>query len=223
MYFIVSILYCSCIRVERIEEMNTKPTLAINGIETLMEDSVKISGGNTNYFFELMAIDPDNNLRVVTFEILSGAGDIFQNGIPVNHIQYDQEEILSLRYRPVRSGSHLLQFKIEDSFGQEASATLNLLAFENLLPVSQFELVKPAVQHDPQEYQIDASSSYDPDEKFGGGIVAYEYTFLGKNVELSSSTLGIIFPETGIYDIGIRVKDNDGEWGDLKIRSFQIN
>ena len=96
-YFIVSILYCSCIRVERIEEMNTKPTLAINGIETLMEDSVKISGGNTNYFFELMAIDPDNNLRVVTFEILSGAGDIFQNGIPVNHIQYDQEEILSLK------------------------------------------------------------------------------------------------------------------------------
>ncbi|MEQ8879034.1 MAG: hypothetical protein RLQ12_05345 [Cyclobacteriaceae bacterium] len=160
--------------------MNTKPTLSISGIETVLEDSVKINGDNSNYFFEIMASDPDNNLEVITFEILSGVGDLFQNGIPVNEIQYDQQEILSLSYRPSHSGTHILLFNIWDSFGQEASATLDLFTFENLPPVSQFELVKPAVQHDPLEYQIDASSSYDPDEKFGGGIISYEYSFFGE-------------------------------------------
>lgn len=223
LYIFTSILVCSCLRVDRIEEVNSEPMLSINGQENMISDSVKMKEGSSNFFFELNATDPDQNLKSISYEIISGDGNLFQNGIITDEINLSKSEFISLEFAPSRPGTHILDFNIVDVFDREASITLDLFAFDNLPPVSRFELVKPEVQYDPLEFQIDASSSYDPDENFGGGISAYEYTFLGKTVELSRSVIGIIFPEAGTYDIRVRVKDNDGEWSDETIRSFKVN
>lgn len=223
LYIFISILVCSCLRVDRIEELNSEPVLSINGQENIVADSVKVKGETAKCIFELTATDPDDNLKSISYEIISGDGNLFQNGIDADEIKLGKSETISLGFAPSRTGTHILNFTINDVFDQEASITLDLYAFENITPVSRFELVKPEVQHDPLEYLIDASSSYDPDEKFGGGITSYEYAFLGKRVELSLSVIGIIFPEPGTYDISVRVKDSDGEWSDKTIRAFVIN
>ncbi len=223
LYIFISILVCSCLRVDRIEELNSEPVLSINGQENIVADSVKVIGETAKYIFELTATDHDDNLKSISYEIISGDGSLLQNGAVIKEIQTGQSESILLSYAPSRSGTHILNFNIVDAFDQEASITLDLYAFENIVPVSQFDLIKPEVQHDPLEYLIDASSSYDPDEKFGGGIIAYEYTFLGKTVELSSSTIGVIFPENGTYDIGVRIKDNDGDWSEMLVKAVIIN
>ncbi|MEQ9218933.1 MAG: hypothetical protein RLO17_12875 [Cyclobacteriaceae bacterium] len=197
--------------------------LSINGQENMVADSVKFRGETAKYIFELTATDPDENLKSISYEIISGNGSLFQNGIITDEIKLGKSEFISMEFAPSRPGTHILNFSIVDVFDQEASITLDLYAFENIVPVSRFEIVKPEVQHDPLEYMIDASSSYDPDEKFGGGIISYEYSFLGKTVKLSMSVIGVIFPEPGTYDIGVRVKDNDGKWSEIGLKTVLIN
>tara|TARA_Y100001949_G_C15853484_1_gene271707 strand:+ start:110 stop:679 length:570 start_codon:yes stop_codon:yes gene_type:complete len=189
----------------------------------MTRDSIKLANGKGQYPVEISIQDRDNNLKSISFEILSGQGNLFQNGISTDEIQLDKVENLSLSYSPNRTGTHILSFNAEDAFDQSSSNKLELYVFDNFLPIAQFDLVKPEVQHDPLEYQIDASSSYDFDVKFGGVIVAYEFTLLGKIVVLTENQIGIIFPETGTYDIGVRVKDNDGAWSQKTIKSFRIN
>ncbi|XOV91538.1 MAG: PKD domain-containing protein [Bacteroidota bacterium] len=183
---------------------------------------MKLTSGRGQYPVEISVEDPDFNQKSISFEVLSGQGNVFQNGISTDEIQLDTYGNLSLSYGPNLTGTHILNFNAEDAFNQSSSNNLELIVFDNFLPIAQFDLVKPEVQHDPLEYQIDASSSYDFDVKFGGGIVAYEYTFLGKIVVLTENQIGIIFPETGTYDIGLRVKDNDGEWSQKIVKSFLI-
>jgi len=222
-YMMILLLITSCLRVERIEEMNTRPVLKINGQEEMVVDSVKMKGGFINYDFELSVIDPDHNLESISYDVLAGDGSMLQNGLTIHEIQIEGGQNVPLIYRPSRVGNHVMRFSAMDTFKQETSITLDLYAFENMLPIAQFELVEPVVKHDPLEYQIDALQSYDPDKKYGGGISSYEYTFLGKIIELTENQIGIIFPETGTYDIGLRVKDNDGEWSQNKIKSFRID
>lgn len=225
----ISIIFCflvilsSCLRIDKIEQINSQPVILINGQNPMTRDSMKLTNGSGEYPVEIIIQDRDNNLKSISFEVLSGQGNLFQNGISTDEIQLGKFENLSLSYGPNRIGTHILSFNAEDAFEQSSSNNLELFVFDNFLPIAQFDLVKPEVQHDPLEYRIDASSSYDFDVKFGGVLVAYEFTFLGKIVVLTENQIGIIFPETGTYDIGLRVKDNDGEWSQNKIKSFQID
>ena len=198
----VSIIFCflvvlsSCLRIDQIEQMNSQPIILINSHNSMTRDSIKLANGKGQYPVEISIQDRDNNLKSISFEILSGQGNLFQNGISTDEIQLDKVENLSLSYSPNRTGTHILSFNAEDAFDQSSSNKLELYVFDNFLPIAQFDLVKPEVQHDPLEYQIDASSSYDFDVKFGGVIVAYEFTLLGKIVVLTENQIGIIFPET---------------------------
>ncbi len=221
--FCFLVILSSCLRIDQIEQINSQPVILINGQNSMTRDSMKLTNSRGQYPVEISIQDRDNNLKSISFEILSGQGSLFQNGIATEEIQLDKFENLSISYGPNRTGVHIISFHAEDAFDQSSSNNLELFVFGNFLPIAQFNLVKPEVQHDPLEHQIDASFSYDPDEKFGGGLLEYEFTFLGKIVELNKSQIGIIFPEPGTYDIGLRVRDNDGEWSPKLIKSFLID
>jgi len=70
-------------------------------------------------------------------------------------------------------------------------------------------------RNDPLEYIIDASESFDRDQKFGGGITGYEYTFLGKTILIEDSSIPVVFPAADNYDISVRVMDNDSQFGEV--------
>ncbi|MEQ8552106.1 MAG: hypothetical protein RIC06_10455 [Cyclobacteriaceae bacterium] len=223
MTFCILVALSSCLRIDQIEQINSQPIILINGQKSLIRDSMKLTNDGRQYPVEITVEDPDFNQKSISFEILSGQGYVFQNGISINEIQLDKYENLRLSYSPNRTGTHILSFNAVDAFDQSSSNNLEVFVFDNFLPIAQFELVKPEVQHDPLEYQIDTSNSYDPDAKFGGRITSYEYSFLGKIVEISKSSIGIIFPKPGIYDIGLRVKDNNEEWGAVTMKSIKVN
>lgn len=220
--FCFLVVLSSCLRIDQIEQMNSQPIILINGQKSMIRDSMKLTNDGRQYQVKIRVEDPDFNQKSISFEILSGQGNVFQNGISTNEIQLDKFENLSLSYGPNRTGTHILSFHADDAFEQSSSNNLELFVFDNFLPIARFELVKPAIQHDPLEYRIDASHSYDQDEKFGGGIILFNYTFLGKSVELTSEKIGVIFPEAGIYDIGLRVQDSDNGWSNTTIKSVQI-
>ena len=67
-------------------------------------------------------------------------------------------------------------------------------------------------------FQIDASSSYDRDAKYGGAISNYEFTITPNyRVTTNQSVINYIFPKVGNYQIALRVQDNDSVWSASKV------
>jgi hypothetical protein len=89
----------------------------------------------------------------------------------------------------------------------------SIVAFENMLPVAKLNISKLAL-NSPYEISIDATQSFDQDNKFGGEIVEWEYT-IGNFYTYTTteySSIYHILPTSGSYTISLRVRDNDGAW-----------
>lgn len=102
-------------------------------------------------------------------------------------------------------------FELEDRINQKSPIyNLYISAFKKLPPVSKFTMNNIALISD-YEYEIDASSSYDQDRKFGGKIVQYIYKIDNKITRISKSNkIKYSFPGEGTYQISLIVTDNDG-------------
>ncbi len=226
--FALTSLVPSCLRINNIEDLNSSPILVLDGIDSLdvIMDSVKISEANPYPYYDIKLTlkDVDDNISTVEYHLTVGGGNLFYQGSRIEEGSFspDKGGFMSLKYEPLVVGEHELIFKVKDVFDLEDTGTLRLLSFGNIPPVAQLTLTKPDVQHDPLEYIIDASGSYDPDARFGGGIAEYEYVFLGREVSLNKSSITVIFPEGGMYEISIRVVDNDVEWSEWLTESFLI-
>jgi hypothetical protein len=110
-----------------------------------------------------------------------------------------------------------------DAFGKKATASVQLTYFKNLKPFCVFTVTKTGELSD-YEIEIDASTSYDQDSKFGGEIVSYEYIVGNDYDEITSlSSIRYICSGTGQKTITVRVKDNDGEWSDEAIMYFMLD
>lgn len=115
-----------------------------------------------------------------------------------------------------KPGIHSIVFTASDAYEAAGSSTASFVIFDNLAPVALFKTTKIAV-YDPLEYNIDASTSFDRDFKYGGQIVEYEFMInTTYKVNTQFNNINYIFPSTGNYTISIRVKDNDGDWSLVK-------
>lgn len=115
-----------------------------------------------------------------------------------------------------KSGVHSMVFTVTDAYEAAGTSTASFVIFDNLSPVALFQTTKIAV-YDPLEYNIDASSSFDRDSKYGGQIVEYEFVInTSYKVNTQFNNINYIFPSIGNYTISIRVKDNNGIWSATK-------
>ena len=211
-----------CPRIDNIEDFNDRPAIVFNQMEGIswFEDSIKISLKNSqkSYDIVLRTTDINQNIAFLSYKLLTGHGTLFQNGIPIeeNFINLNLENnSVVLSYEPAEPGLHTVEFTLKDDFDETATFTLQLEAFINLIPVADFRVRRPENPIDPLERLIDASESFDQDKKFGGGITGYEYTFLGKTIQVEDSSIPVIFPSADNYDISVRVMDNDSQLSEL--------
>lgn len=113
-------------------------------------------------------------------------------------------------------GAHSIVFTSTDSYNLTTTAVATFTVFDNLPPVALFTATKQAIYNSLQ-YNIDASSSFDGDAKFGGQIVQYQFTINTSYVVTTAfNNINYIFPSTGSYTINVKVKDNNGVWSAIK-------
>ncbi len=198
--------------VDLFKKENSKPSLnvEIKGVYVdNVTDSVKI-GTPMQYKFTLS----DEYMVTIKRVELEGGSVALKTGndtVPYNIEVNPCKGIISFGSSSV--GTLKGMFTIKDVFDEETVFPFELVAFTNVKPVCK--IVKTKIpEHSNFEALIDLSGSIDPDLRFGGGIVLYEYN-IGNYYKLSTeihSSIYHIFPTTGTYVIKCRVKDNSGVW-----------
>lgn len=214
-YIMAIFLLASCDNRDTfIEDLNAKPFLEfllVSGNSTNLEDSVKISVKSPKRYTEatLLITDHNNNLSGLTYEITQGTGKLIQDNQQVSGGMSFTEGMAEFRYEPLAAGTHRLSFTAEDAFGEKATTSLIVYAFDNLPPVAHLSLDARKVLGD-LEYELNASRSYDRDENYGGGIALYTFKINEKIIETDKSRINYIFPARGNYNLSVTVKDVDG-------------
>jgi hypothetical protein len=219
-YIILFYLFSGCGRIETIENLNEPPRLLFNGVDSsrMVRDSVKISLKNDQrlYDFTLLLKDANQNIASLNYKILAGKGNLYRDNqlVEGDTLLINSEYLVSLSYEPFEPGQHVLEFNVVDEFNLHETLSIELTAFNNIIPIARFSINTPDHPVDPLERLIDASESYDQDQKFGGGVVAFEYSFLGKRVLSEKDKISVIFPSSYNYEITLRVVDADGAWSE---------
>ncbi len=209
------IVLCACDNsLEVLKNLNEGPSFLFNGQAIdLLEDSIKFNLGG--YGIPVIVSDVNDNIASLEYKVTNGSGVITKDGgtLGGNQIPLKDFNKSDLVFEPGGIGFHRVELMAIDDFGETASMALEVHVFYNINPVARVEIIKPP-NTGPFEREIDASQSIDGDQEYGGGIVLYEYIFLGIRVETDKSKQTVIFPDNGSYQIVVRVKDNDGVWSD---------
>ena len=220
---IVLMISISCDQgtTEFIEDLNNAPLINLgNGSETpVVSDSIKVNldfkSDPDFYLIKLSVTDENNNLDRIQYTQLEGIGVLLQEGdtIRKNTVNVNSDDELEFEYYPQNFGNHTFLLTAIDEFEMSSSARIELVAFENLPPVAVFDVSRIG-QLSGYHYKIDASESFDRDEKYGGSVVEYEYTVLDRKFSLLADEMEFIFPGEGTYRIIVRVRDNNDDLSD---------
>lgn len=219
---VISGVVLSCdSRIDELDQFNDGPYFSLNSDTiTSISDSLKLSQGN--YVIAPSIMDANNNIVEILVSSTSGQGALLVNGTPVESSLAVNGNPTSLAYDPILDGLHNFTITAKDAFDLTADLEVSLTSFVNIPPTLIVEITQPAGAG-PFERLIDASQSFDGDERFGGRITEYEYTFLHIIRNISESTQTVIFPSAGNYQVQVRVRDNDNVWTDLETIPIQIN
>lgn len=230
-FLFISIVFIRCGQTrEFLEDLNEAPQINFGGNhpEPILKDSIKLSAlaSQRKYHISLRITDRNNNIAEVRYDQLVGSGKLLQQEVEIisNNVSFRKDSaLLEFDYYPEHLGLHQFSITVTDNFGLSSKAVLELTAFDNLLPAAFFTARKLG-QRSRYEWEFDASESFDRDEKYGGAVREYEFSVLGKVYNLLSPEIRIIFPSTGIYSVGVRVKDNDNKWSQkIEIPNLQVD
>jgi len=212
--FLLTLFWAGCdSREESIDQLNDPPYFLLEGdTVSFVTDSVKSSLGA--YILSASVIDPNENLSSLSFNSIEGSGEFSVNNSVVETQVAISGSIDEIIYNADFDGLHVFEIIASDDFGEKAILEVSLTAFNNIAPTAVIRVTKPPGTG-PFERLIDATASFDGDEKFGGVIEMYEFTFLGIVLEIAAPTQTVIFPSEGTYQVRVRVLDNDGEWSEI--------
>lgn len=206
------LLLISCDRKDYLESLNTPPVLLKQGnISSNVIDSVKLTTSSI-YSLPLELTDKDLNVERLEFTVLNGNGFFIDgSGNRINELT-NVSDLMTVLYNTNNDiTNHVLAISAIDAFNQKSSLNVTVTAFDNLTPVASCIATLIGV-NDPREYKLDASSSIDRDENFGGYLQKYKFTINGNPISVTNDFLNYIFPSAGNYDISVQVQDNDGAW-----------
>lgn len=202
-----------------IETTSKKPTINIYrsgdlSQNSITNDTVKITSISTKKNVSyVLSYDGNSFKKDLLISLASGTGKLVVNGdtstssysITLNGS--DKSSLLT--YVPISEGNAIITVRLTDNFENTVTQSININSFRNYLPVPTINMNIIGV-NDPNEYSIDASSSFDADNKYGGNISKYTYSINGRSIIGSnSSSLKWIFGSSGTYSIKLVVTDND--------------
>ena len=218
----VLLLFSCDTRKDFYKDLDLQPTISIRKLDksfnvvsdyvTTINDSFKISQETYNVQYK---ISDDQNI-----ETLNKTTPIIGNGALTTNVSAPGKTYL---FKPNSTGFMNFTINVEDSYNKSSSAIVNLSVFDNLLPIALVNYTNTAVL-DPYEFTIYGDQSYDQDLKFGGGIINYEFSISPSyHITTPNSSIKYIFPTTGIYQVGLRVQDNDSIWSGSKVVYITVN
>lgn len=234
----LSIIFASCKddRFLYFEGNNSAPKIQLytgtqssrGNLQNMIKDSIKLSLKHSQYAynFGLQLQDIELNITKLEYQQITGSGSIFLNGkvLPSSDITFDNQQILSLidlRYIPSNIGTHRIGITATDKFDAVNTASIELIAFDNIYPIAK-DTIYPRQIVDPLEYTIDATKSFDPDTKFGGGIYYYTFGVNGQSYQSNKPILNYIFPKAGTYTVTLQITDNDNAFSNILSKTITI-
>lgn len=209
---------CEQNTTEYIEGLNEAPQINLlnNGDSAVLVDSIKteltLKEAESFYEVVLSVNDANDNLVGIEYFQLQGIGTLLQEGDTIidRNIAL-KDDVLTFEYYPAVYGKHVFQLVAKDEFDARNSIIVELTAFENLMPVAIL-----SVERDGglgrYHFEFEADESYDRDSKYGGALIEYEFSLLDKRFRILEKKMEYVFPGSGVYEIGLRVKDNNGKW-----------
>jgi len=215
---LIGLLHSCSDRYEYFEKINEPPSLFIlkkNRATVELTDSLKTSI-QAYYPIKLILTDSTSEIASLKYKINSGQGKMYykdQEVINANLNTHNQN--ISLKWVPASLGTHEIDFIATDRFKKEKKATIKLFCFDNLPPVPLLKIY-PLQKESELEYLIDASESYDQDKNFGGHITSYRFKINKAIIDTSSPLVKYIFPYPGSYLISLLVKDDQGNYAEIK-------
>lgn len=196
------------------------PLILINGNENL-RDTMKFSL-QPEYVFTF-SVQDDQAERMLEVENLQDGLLYFQGKI-VNDALTNVSGITNgqLTFKALKAGEFNFRVNVKDPQGLSTAAVVQINMLENLEPIAKLTLNQT---DDPAPYQvtINGIESFDQDARWGGKIMAYEYMVDEfYTTETVRKEIEYIFPQAGTYTIGLRVKDNDGEWSEQLTKQISV-
>lgn len=196
---IISFILFSCEEwTDYYKENNQKPTILIRKYESEHEYQKSISDSlklNFSYTLDIRLTD-DLDPEKLTLSYLP--------------FEFDGDFILEgnlLKIFPSKPGKENISVICQDIYSKSDTATIKLTIFNNVFPIAKLSFIyKNGILH------INSSESYDPDQKYGGGIVEYEFFIGGNNISWNKPVIDITTSIVNSTAIGVRVKDNEGAW-----------
>lgn len=199
-------------RKEFLKTLNPLPELQLTSIggRTAVLDSIKYSlKSNKKTASFSVVVGGNNQDKEVTIKAVNALGLLTLNGVNAEGTHTLKTGTQTLSFTPSATGKTLLNVSVKDNFNNIKEANVEVVTFDNLLPVARLSIQNIEVV-DEKEYLIDASKSFDSDASFGGFIATYKYR-IGNNVFTSDkSSIRWIFPKAGNYEVGVTVRDSDG-------------
>ena len=194
-----------------------------NSMVTSRTDSVKISLKSQEkakaYSFVLK--DADNKVANVTYKFVTGQGEVFQSGAKTSGALSTKAGTTQLSVEAFNLGVNVIEFKAIDKLNRIATASLELVAFENIPPQAVL-FCERQLEKGFFHYKISGKNSVDGDQKYGGGIVKYIYTVEGKTIETDKSEIDWVFGDYRDYEVTLQVQDRDGAKSDVVKRTITI-
>jgi hypothetical protein len=187
------------------------PVILIGGSD-VFEDTLKMEGGAE----ALIPFTVEGDATVLSMSKLDG-GIVYYNGLVLNNASVAlQSPSGELRLKALEAGVHSFFVRAENEAGLSSTALVEITAVQNERPQAVLS-VEQTDEVAPYQVRISAASSFDPDERWGGGIAAYRFTLDGiytLDTEPSRPIIDYIYPEPGAYTIRLQVQDNDGAWSE---------
>lgn len=198
------------------------PAILVNGKEQLT-DTFKLSV-NQEYAFQFTIAD-DRFYRFLSFSKVADALLIY-NGKVINDNITDISFVKTgkITFRPLKAGLYSFILTVADDTGISKSVLCNLSVFENIPPIAILDL--SPVKNDTVPYIVafDASRSFDPDGKWGGKILEFEFAVQGGGISRTSrKKIEYVFPEAGSYLVFLKVLDSDKVWSEIETKKIIVN
>lgn len=229
---LITTIFISCDdKINSLEDLNIEPYSEYysisNGIwktnisDNTIKDSVKFYNDNNKIPYSISIRFKDKNKN---FGYVNLNSSQFDNQFYVNDVEYFQNfevklDSFSFSHKNLYDENRKFTMTISDTWDKKHIINFDLTYFSNKPPVA---ILNTNVVSN-NEYELDASNSYDKDKKYGGFIRTYEFV-IDNNFVISTLNKKIshVF-NPGTHNIKLRVKDNDLIWSSTVEKTITIN
>ncbi|MGF7083022.1 PKD domain-containing protein [Mucilaginibacter sp. UYCu711] len=199
-------------RVDVFANIDTPPVMTFQKESktlNILSDSIKKKEGVNYYPLVLNINAPTSQVSNLTYEINGQNGHFIYRSFTIKDGKLPTDyQNLNLNFFPDSLGISDIIFTATNRFGKLSSAHAKICYFDNLPPKSVMNITR-TTNKDAYEYQIDGSSSFDGDAKFGGYLKGFCFALDNQVIVTQHSSIKYIFPTAGQYTIGLTVTDSN--------------